>query len=134
MSNYKQKLLGGWKYALYYRDAIVLNSGSDPRLVEKMINVLVEEGVPKRLIRRLPPEFGLLDFEARTDNPFDPKSVIISLCTIFRKDNFGSSITMMMEILRIPIDKEKRSKLFRPNVYASREVTGGRVTAGPLGQ
>jgi hypothetical protein len=111
MKDGRQKLLSGWKYALYYRDAIVLNPRSDPNLAEKMVNVLVEEGVPRRLIRRIPQEFGFLDFEAHMDNPFDPKSVIISVCTIFHKDKSCGSVKMM-EILRIPLDKEERSKLF----------------------
>ena len=133
MNGCKRKLLGGWKYALYYRDAITLNSRSDPKLVEKMVSVLVEEGVPKRLIRRLSREFGLLDFEAHTDSPIDPKAVIITVCTFFRKDNSSSAIARK-EILRIPIDREERSKLFLPGESVSWKVTGGGMVADSLAQ
>jgi hypothetical protein len=104
------KKLRGWKYPIFYRD----EHGSDahPNLNEIVTDLLIEEGVPKRLIYTVK-RYRFLDFHARVDNSVEPKSVLILVCTHFedQKDGFSYALT---PIMNISIRKENGRRSFLP--------------------
>lgn len=106
-----RKILQGLKYPIYHRS---YKNSPDirPNLAEAIIDLLVDEGVPRDLIRVKSSEFGFLDFEASVDNPFNPKSVKISICTFFRKQENGFQ-WVTQPIFEISFHKAERDRLYR---------------------
>lgn len=122
MAKARQKILEGWKYPIYYGPE-GFEPDTKPILAEKIIDLLVEEGVPRKLIRKRSSWYNLLDFDVRVDNPEDPKLAIVTICTMSKKDDSCA----LANIFEIPFDKKERSRRYSHHKPAVHHPTWHRI-------
>jgi hypothetical protein len=110
----KHKILEGWKYPLYYR-RMGLEPDTKPNIIKRIIDLLLEEGVPRELIREQSSPTTFLDFYVMIDDPYKPKLVTVNICTMKQEDSW-----MLSTIFEIPFDRKERSRRYpqhKPAVY-----------------